>query len=173
MMGKTHKLGGVCSGVIVSSFLLQQPYTVEKLMICGTIIVGSTIGSLWPDIDQKNSTIGKQHKITSTIVSTFCKHRGITHAPLIYFLLFALLLPIAKSVPFFTTYIVSGLVGIFIGIMSHLFLDMITHDGIPLCFPFSRNSIIHGPFKSRDDNGKVSFIIICITLIILIWKIFV
>lgn len=174
MMGKTHKLGGVCTGLIASSLLIQQPYTIEKLTICGTIIAMSTIGAMWPDIDQKNSTIGKKHKMTSTIVSTFCKHRGITHAPLIYFLLFTILFGIANGIKiaFMKTYIISGLFGLIIGIMSHLFLDMITHDGIPLCYPFSKKNMIHGPFKSKDDNGKVSFFIIIITIVILLYQLF-
>ena len=174
MMGKTHKLGGVCTGLIASSILIQQPYTVEKLAICSTIIAMSAIGSMWPDIDQRNSTIGKKHKITSTIVSTFCKHRGITHAPLMYFLLFTILFGILNKIqiPVIKTYLISGAFGLLIGIMSHLLLDMITHDGIPLCYPFSQKCMIHGPFKSKDDNGKVSLFIIIFTTVILLYQLF-
>lgn len=174
MMGKTHKLGGICTGLIASSILIQQPYTVEKLTICGTITMMSMIGAMWPDIDQKNSTIGKKHKITSTIISTLFTHRGITHAPLLYFFIFSILYSLTNMI--FPTnikvYILSGLFGLFIGIMSHLILDMITHDGIPIAWPFTKKSIIHGPFKSKKDNGKVSIIIIIITISVLIYQLF-
>lgn len=174
MMGKTHKLGGVCTGLITSSIFIQQPYTVEKLLICGTIILTSTIGAMWPDIDQKNSTIGKKHKVTSTIISTFCNHRGITHAPLLYFFVFSILFLLTNMIQnvIVKTYVISGLFGLIMGIISHLILDMITHDGIPICYPFTKDSIIHGPFKSKTDNGKVSCIILIITMIILTYQIF-
>lgn len=172
MMGKTHKLGGLCTGLMASSILIQQPYTVEKLAICRVITITSMIGSMWSDIDQKNSTIGKKHKITSTIISTLFTHRGITHAPLLYFLLFFILFNFTNLIEntIIKTSVLSGLFGLFLGIMSHLVLDMITHDGIPICYPFSKKSFIHGPFKSKDDNGKVSFFIILITMIVLIYQ---
>lgn len=173
MMGKTHKLGGVCTGLVTSSILIQQPYTVEKLTLCGIITVMSAVGSMLPDIDQKNSTIGKKHKVASTIISTFCTHRGLTHAPLLYILIFTLLFNLANTLSFGKTYIISGLFGFFIGIFSHLFLDIITHDGIPIAWPFTKKSIIHGPFKSKNDNGKVSFLIIIITIFILFYQIFI
>lgn len=47
MMGKTHKLGGVCTGLVTSSILIQQSYTVEKLTLCGIITVMSAVGSMY------------------------------------------------------------------------------------------------------------------------------
>lgn len=139
MNGGTHKLAGVCTGVIASSFLLNEPYTTEKILLTGVLVGGSILGSLIPDIDHKQSKIGKKMKITSFIINKLCKHRGITHTPLLYMILsLILLLPTILSGNFLNTFYFNLFFGIFIGIISHLFLDSLTISGIPLLYPFTK-----------------------------------
>ena len=63
MNGYTHKIGGTCAGLLATSLALNAPYSPEKFIVAGTIMAGSIVGSLLPDIDHKNSTISKKHKI--------------------------------------------------------------------------------------------------------------
>lgn len=139
MNGGTHKLAGVCTGVIASSFLLNEPYTSEKVLLTGVLIGGSILGSLIPDIDHRQSKIGNKMKITSFIINKLCKHRGITHTPLLYMILSVIfLLPTILSDNFLNTFYFNLVFGIFIGIISHLFLDSLTISGIPLLYPFTK-----------------------------------
>ena len=138
MNGETHKLGGVCTGIVASSFLLNQPYTTEKILLTGVLIGGSILGSLIPDIDHRQSKIGKKMKITSFVVNKLCGHRKLTHAPLLYIVLFTILLfPVISSGNFNTLYF-NLILGILLGIASHLFLDSLTVSGIPLLYPFKK-----------------------------------
>ena len=139
MNGETHKLAGVCTGIVASSFLLNQPYTTEKILLTGVLIGGSILGSLVPDIDHRQSKLGNKMKITSFIVNKLCGHRKLTHAPLLYIILFTILLfPTILSGNFLNTFYFNLFFGIFIGIISHLFLDSLTISGIPLLYPFTK-----------------------------------
>ena len=88
MNGQTHKLGGLCTGIVTSSLLVQDLSSSKQILLAGILISGSLIGSLIPDIDHRQSKIGKKIKITSFIVNKLCGHRKLTHAPLLYIVLF-------------------------------------------------------------------------------------
>lgn len=138
MNGQTHKLGGLCTGIVASSLLVQDPSSSEQILLAGVLISGSLIGSLIPDIDHRNSKIGNKMKITSFIVNKLCGHRKLTHAPLLYIILsIILLIPVISSGNFNTFYF-NLILGIFIGVVSHLFLDSLTISGIPLLYPFKK-----------------------------------
>ena len=57
MMGKTHKIGGALAGVAVSRILYSGDYATVGAY--ASLIIGSVLGSLLPDIDKKESTIGR------------------------------------------------------------------------------------------------------------------
>lgn len=174
MNGKTHRVGGVCAGVITTAVMLQPPYTFSKLFLSGIIIWGSTAGSFIPDIDHKGSTIGKKHKITSFAISNLFGHRGMAHAPLIYSLLYFLALTLGETIPgYLQLMYVSLITGIFIGVLSHIFLDSLTVDGTPWLYPFTKKkfSIIKLKIKSKKKKKskvekKVEFIMILLTAFI-------
>lgn len=168
MMGKTHKLGGLCTGLMVSAILTNLPITTDKLIIDGIIIGTTVFGSLLPDIDHTNSTIGKQHKIVSKCTNVLFGHRGITHAPLIYFAIFGILFWMLNGIDtLLKPFILAGVFGLFIGIMSHLFLDIITKSGIPILYPISKEKVHISNFRSEKDNGKVSLCILLITILVI------
>lgn len=167
-MGKTHKLGGLCTGLMASAILTTLPITTDKLIVDGILIGTAVVGSLLPDIDHTNSTIGKQHKIISKCTNVLFGHRGITHAPLIYFALFGMIFWFLNGIDtLLKPFILAGIFGLFLGIMSHLFLDIITKSGIPILYPISKEKVHIANFRSEKDNGKVSIGIILITVIVL------
>ena len=138
MNGQTHKLGGLCTGIVTSSLLVQDLSSSKQILLAGILISGSLIGSLIPDIDHRQSQIGKKMKITSFIVNKLCGHRKLTHAPLLYIVLFTIFLfPAILSGNFNTLYF-NFILGILLGIASHLFLDSLTVSGIPLLYPFKK-----------------------------------
>lgn len=172
MMGTTHKLGGFCTGIMASAIMTQLPLTTEKLTMCAILVGGSVVGSLLPDIDHTNSTMGKKHKVISKCTNVLFGHRGITHAPLVYFLLFGILFNILNHANFtLQPFAMTAVFGLFLGIMSHLALDIITKSGIPIMYPFSKEKVHIAKFRSDKDNGKVSLFLLVITVIVVFLQI--
>lgn len=126
MMGKTHRLGGIMVATAMLTAIPQDP-----LVIAGTVAC-SIAGSYFPDLDHKNSTASKKAKIVGTITSTIFSHRGLMHSPLIYTILYCAGLyfaPLPYSI---------FLTGWYFGVMSHLLLDLLNPQGIPLFAPISK-----------------------------------
>lgn len=175
MLGKTHRLGGICTGVMLSSFYFQD-FSKENLMYFGVFMGGCILGSLIPDIDHKGSTISNSNIITkglSRIVGLF-GHRGITHAPLLYLLL--TLIPLFCFRDFNSLFQMLGYLGCMgciIGALSHLFLDFLTKGGIPLFFPFTKKKYHLLPLKTGSCDIFVSIILISITLLFFVKKYFI
>ena len=113
-----------------------------------TILV--CVGSLLPDIDKANSTLGRKFKF----VSLLFKHRTFTHS-----LLFALITALIN--PYLC-----------IGVLSHIFMDMFNPMGVQLLFPFGRNlkfPLINKIFvtstKAEDVMRYILYAIITILVI--------
>lgn len=138
MNGETHKIGGVCAGIIAGAILIEPPYTLDKLTLTGVLIGGSLIGSLMPDIDHKGTTIGSKFKLISIVINNLFGHRGATHAPIVHMLITTILLILGGGLTDYPKLIyTSFVIGLFIGGISHLLLDSITVKGIPLLYPIS------------------------------------
>lgn len=159
MDGKTHQFGGICTGVIVGSFLLNTaPISLTTFALGGCLLMGSSLGSLLPDIDHHNSTIRNKMRITKKKPSTGFKarwkerrrqkreksrpegwgHRGITHTPFLAMVVMLVLLFIypliaASLQPYYLMFAI----GLFVGILNHIFLDALTVKGVPLLGPMT------------------------------------
>ena len=171
MNGYTHKIGGTCAGLIATSLALQEPFSPEKLTVAGLIVAGAALGSLLPDIDHKNSTISKKHKIISWIMTRLFEHRGFTHAPLIQLLFIAFLFWIGKDLGGIIGYSYLGVViGLGIGILSHTLLDWLTVGGIPLLYPFTKKKFHLMSLKTSKHSKGTAIFIILITAIVICVK---
>lgn len=92
-------------------------------------VLGGLIGGIFPDIDNPTSYIGKLTVPVSSVIGTFGElagktgpmHRGILHDPIVYIAGLILSYMFCPS-----------LVGLFLGCISHLYLDMFTPAGIPV-----------------------------------------
>ena len=174
MLGKTHKLGGFCTGIIVSTAYLNNNFTTHNLEMAGLFIAGCTLGAMIPDIDHKGSTISNKNlanKLISNIVSLF-GHRGITHSPFLYILLTFIINLICKDLNnknIFFIYIF--LMGCMIGAFSHLFLDFLTKGGIPLFFPISKRKYHLLPLKTGKCDSFICFLLIIGTIAFVVFKI--
>ena len=166
MNGKTHAAAGIVFGVGTLFFLHHFPHqTVLPVeydaffnqeifdnvlwgdVACGGLILASSwFGSLLPDIDHPTSSASKKFSLLSIpyrilqflfgkfkATKHFVGHRGITHS-----LIFAVIPLILMFFVFENYWIKVGLLGMSVGIFSHLIMDMLTPMGVPLFLPLSR-----------------------------------
>lgn len=119
MMGSTHSSAGVALAVALA-INAHQP----MLAILGLAVVGG-IAALAPDIDHPKSTLGRRVMLGALIFH----HRGFLHSPLALALL-----------GLACWHFLSALLGlvIVVGYGSHLLLDALNPQGIPLLYPSGR-----------------------------------
>lgn len=166
---KTHRIGGLCTGLIATNFLFPGDFTGTKVILGATFIFGSYIGSIIPDIDHPNSFIGKRLKIISHITNKTFGHRGFIHSPLslLIYTLSVMLLSV-KFDGFAQILYYQFAMGSSLGFFSHLLLDSLTVGGIPLFFPFTNEKYHIASFKTNKHEGIVTFICIIVTISICI-----
>lgn len=119
MDGKTHLAAGILAGIGIAT--LSNKIGVQDMNL--VIVSGSTLGALLPDIDIDGSMLGRF--IPLWLV---CEHRTITHS-----LFFMVLAGIVGMILRLNIYFIMGLI---VGIITHLILDGITPMGLPyLLYP--------------------------------------
>ena len=147
-----HVTGGfVFTGTMCSLFdinILSSP------ILLTTCIVGSIL----PDIDHTRSLIGKVFYPLSRWISRRWGHRTITHSLL--FLIFTI--ATTRFIEEFLNVPHLSIVSTF-SIISHLILDMITVQGIPLFYPFFKNPCVipaNPAYRLRSDNLKAEGVVL-------------
>lgn len=158
MKGKNHLITGVLGGTAAAVFTYNG-----NLIASGILLAASTLGSVVPDIDLPNSTLGKKIKPISFIINKLFGHRTITHTPLWLIPLFLLLqFFISSSKP---EYAVFALIGYINGFVLHLLGDLFSKSGIPMFYPFKRKRYSLSPFKSGSLDWLVTTIV-CVACLI-------
>ena len=138
MKGKTHIAGGIALGYLAFNNIevLNVNLSDDKILLLVT--AGLTLGALIPDIDHKNSTISNKVKPIGNIISKIFKHRGFTHSILgsiIIIILFGWLFSLTGINKVFNIILIKS---IYIGIISHILLDMLTPSGVSLLYPYNK-----------------------------------
>ena len=110
--------------------------------------------SIFPDIDERKSKIGKKYKLISGIINFLFGHRGFFHSiyvPLILYFIF---------------YNINNEIGIAVlaGYFSHLFMDALTKNGIRPLYPIISKKI-NGPIKTNSLFEKILFLIIILLIL--------
>ena len=162
MTAPNHIIGGIVITGLFGSFLNLN-------ILANPIFIASTIfGSLIPDIDYSKSTIGKIFRPISKYLNRRYGHRTITHSLLAMFGSF-LLFAIIEST-FFNRTTTSKIY--LLGFFSHLILDMMTVQGVPLFYPFLRNPcVLPGNPNARFKTGNLhsETMIFCFFLLSLVF----
>ena len=162
MTAPNHIIGGIVITGLFGSFLNLN-------ILANPIFIASTIfGSLIPDIDYTKSTIGKIFRPISKYLNRRFGHRTITHSLLAMFGSF-LLFAIIEST-FFDQTTTSKIY--LLGFFSHLVLDMMTVQGVPLFYPFLRNPcVLPGNPNARFKTGNLhsETMIFCFFLLSLVF----
>lgn len=144
MQADTHSMGGLVAYTAAAQFILpnMQPWQ----LVGGAFI--AVVGALFPDIDLHTSKAGQKTGIVSDLIEHFCGHRTLFHSPLLYAALYFGLLAIdAAWLPYIQAFT--------IGVISHLFLDMLNRKGIPLLFPYRKRFHI----ATIRTGGKIEKIV--------------
>jgi inner membrane protein len=103
------------------------------------------LGSILPDLDERNSKINQWSGFIGKIIVFFFKHRGLLHSLLFHVGLFVL---VSYT---FNTYYAAAL---FIGYIAHLIGDGITPMGVQVLYPFSKFKL-RGPFRVGGFVEKI------------------
>jgi len=146
MLNRTHL------AVILLLIIVLFPIVPNKISFVTIALASSII----PDVDIKNSKIGK-YKIFRPL-QFFTKHRGFFHCLL--FMCFLIL--------FFLNFYPAGAFAFFLGYSSHLVMDSITPEGVQFFYPYKKR--ISGRIKTggRIENLiLITSIVLGITIIIL------
>jgi len=149
MMYYTHLAFGFLVSLIALNF-----FNIENTIL---FILVTLFFSIFPDIDETRSKIGRKYNLISKSINFFFGHRGFFHTiyiPLILFFIFG-----------FINNDVS--VAILIGYFSHLFLDAITKAGIRPLYPIY-NKRINGPFRTNSFTEKIIFMFIVLSSLYLV-----
>jgi len=96
------------------------------------------LGALLPDIDTTKSVIGRLVKPVAKIINQKYGHRTITHSLIALIGLTAVVS--AFQAAYFPGLAIAQVFGL--AYASHLLLDMVTVQGIPLFYPFSKNPCV-------------------------------
>lgn len=149
MMGKEHLAFGVVGGLAGSAMLLTGGQL--GLFEAAGFVGLSAIGSLLPDVDKKG-TMGYKMLFPLRWVPFVIEHRTYTHdlfwigvVSLAMYLLHAPLV----------------LCGLLVGVLTHIFLDGFTKDGLPILYPFNKKFELHWlpRFMRPKASGKMAVVI--------------
>ena len=143
MMYYTHAAFGLLLSLLYIDF-----FSVENQVV---FLLAVLFFSLFPDIDESKSKIGRKNKLVSKTINFIFGHRGIFHTVWIPVLLFLILL-------LFNVKAIIG-IAVLIGYLSHLFLDAITRRGIRPFYPIY-NKNINGFIKTNSIFEKIAFLAI-------------
>lgn len=159
MNGNCHFVFGATVGSMIalnidsiSNILPNIANTQETVVL---FVMGGVLGGILPDIDNPSSHIGQLSIPISSIIGKIndllgkkgANHRGILHDPTIY------IIGLILSYMF-----CPALLGLFVGCLSHIFLDLFNPKGVP-CLIFKRISLAN--IKS-GSNASIIFTWICV-----------
>lgn len=172
MNNQTHSVGGMLAGIISMKLGTMSAITAvttdcPKLILAGSILAGALVGGLLPDLDKKNSKIGNKMKIASAVISATTKHRGVTHAPLIHLLMYAVLATasVVMLTGLISAVVLSFLTGCLVGALSHVVLDAVTVQGVPLLYPISKQKYSFCKIRTgRREELVVRVLLLVVTL---------
>lgn len=165
MNHQAHKIAGVCAGTITATLLYHgDVHSATGFAAFAPLIAGGYFGSLLPDIDHPGSKIGRALYPIAWVVNKLFGHRGATHSLLALFLtsvLFVLPAFLLESV--LALLYTQFAIGVSVGFLSHLILDMSTKSGVPLLHPFSGKSFRIARLTTGKHDGLVSVLSISLT----------
>lgn len=141
MMYYTHLAFGFLVSLILFDFFDIKNKTLFILI--------ALFFSIFPDIDDKKSKIGRKNKLISGIINFIFGHRGLLHT--IY-------IPLALLFIFYNINKEIGIAALS-GYLSHLFLDALTKAGIMPLYPLVSKRI-NGFFKTGRLFEKILFLAI-------------
>ncbi len=156
MTAATHQRGGLLCGLITHQVFIAPHYTeaniFSKLFILTLFCIATTVGSLLPDIDMRGSQMGKLLPVVSKFIAKNFKHRTLTHR-FLSIAFFFLLLAGAPLLDIGNDFYLLIIMGLMIGHISHIVLDLFTNQGVCLFYP-SKKKIKLANFKTGAKGER-------------------
>ena len=146
MMYYTH----LAFGFLVSLISINIFDINNKLLF----ILVAALFSIFPDIDERKSKIGKKYKFTSRIINFLFGHRGFFHSIYIPLIVYSIFYNIINEIG----------IAVLVGYFSHLFMDAMTRQGIRPLYPII-NRKINGFIKTNSLSEKILFLIIILLIL--------
>lgn len=142
MLGREHVAFGLASSAVVAlaAYNPESPVFAYPVIVTGF----AALGALVPDIDNPESLVGRFTLPISVLLNRFFGHRTITHDISIMIPLFVISLLVGNPIFFGTMF----------GIITHLFLDGFTKQGLCSSYFYTR-------FVKRKDPekfGRIGFL---------------
>jgi len=138
MTSRTHDLFAFASLLTVAKY---YPPSSPNLITIISAFIANIIGALTPDLDQAGNRLWDLlpagNFLGKILRKLFLSHRTISHSLLGVYLFHRLLvfiLPKILNPDFINTQIIYF--SLMIGLISHILLDALTEEGVPLFFPF-------------------------------------
>lgn len=157
MTGRTHDLAAITSLGVISILAGPSTLTLSTVLIA---IFSNLVGGIAPDIDQPTAPLWRNLPVGNVFGKLFSKmsggHRFLTHSIIgvvgigyLAKLLLIFLSPIMGSVN-------ADIVwwAFMIGVVSHLFMDLFTKEGVPLLLPIPVKFGIPPVRRLRITTGK-------------------
>lgn len=159
MSGANHIVGGVVfTGIYLSMWdtnILSQPI----------FLFFTAFFSVLPDVDHTKSPIGKMFFPLSKYLDKKFGHRTITHSLICYIFLILFIGTIERILS--EKRVITSIFVWSYG--SHLILDMITKQGVPLFYPFKKNPCVipaNPDFRFRSSDFKTETIIFIVFILV-------
>lgn len=137
MTFRTHQVGALAA--VLTAAVYAAPTNLKAATII-TALIANAIGALLPDLDQASNRLWDLlpggHLWGKILKNIFLGHRTLSHSLLGFFIIYKAtfwLIPKLLNGLFIDINIVA--LALLIGYVSHLILDLITEEGIPLLWP--------------------------------------
>lgn len=159
----THSLGGAAAGMAVfaaagSGDPVQQT----------AVMAGAVLGSLFLDIDHKQSWMGHKVPLIADIASSLFKHRGFLHTPVFVLLTWIVLTAGIHALPLSSFQFDLAVLfcrGFIPGMLSHLVLDTLNIQGIMWAWPVSEKRQHVLPIRT----GSLGETAVCLGLAVMLF----
>ena len=158
MTALTHQRAGLFCGLITHQLIIttqfDSPNFVSYLFLTTLYCTSTMIGSLVPDLDMRSSQLSKLIPFLSRLITKRFKHRTFTHSFLsigVYLLILALSVHLNVSRDIFSLIVI----GLCIGHISHIILDLFTNQGVCLLYPLTYKIKV----ASFKTGGKAEHVI--------------
>lgn len=158
MTGKTHAAAGITAS---AAFIYTGQLGIEDALVCLSVC---TVAALLPDIDEPNSSAGREAGAFSRLVKRVFGHRGLLHTPEFWAACIWLLFHTGMSHAI-CMYLTAG-------VATHLALDSLTRGGIPFLVLGCRKIHLAAMRESHMGENLIFAVAHGLTVVLLALRLF-
>lgn len=173
MTSRTHDMIAFASLLTLTTYYPPVDLSINTSIAA---LIGCTIGSLLPDIDQESNRLWDLlpggNFLGKILRHLLLQHRTISHSILGVWLIYKFLwfaLPKILNPNYININLVA--ISVMVGIVAHIAADMLTKEGVPLLFPIPIKIGIPPISQLRITTGKFAekFIVFPSVIVYLVW----